>query len=377
MGKSGLKETVIKMSRSLAKYLLMAALGAGLLLPQTPVFRTKVSMVHVVATVKNKSGDLVGTLHKDDFEVYDNGVRQTVTNFDHLTAQPLSVALMIDTSGSTNKDLKYETDSAAKFFKALLSEGNPEDAVALFSFNDTVRLERDFTHNYPSLESRLKFLKGSAGTSLYDAIYYSAQALDRREGRKVMVVISDGGNTTSTTLIHAATEGNADGRRGAVPGADHAHHQCGRPQYRRRTCIAVHGGEHRWTHVPAQGGQSRPGLYRPHSGAAHAICAGVLCAGCAAHKGAVSQAGRPCEKSGFVGLGAERLLRGCGGRKRLFGQSQNSDARRKEKAFAAVVLTPTTSSAFCGQIKVTDWGLKPGSYTIAAKGRRSNSCARR
>jgi Ca-activated chloride channel family protein len=112
----------------------------------------------------------------------------------------------VDTSGSTNKELLYETDSAARFLRALLSEGNPEDAVALYSFNYEVTMQHDFTHNYRSLEARLKALHGEAGTALYDAIYLSARDLEPREGRKVVVIITDGGDTASAKDVHAALE---------------------------------------------------------------------------------------------------------------------------------------------------------------------------
>jgi len=182
----------------------ISAVFAATLFSQTTVFKTEVDLVHVIASVKNQKGQLVGTLHKDDFEIYDNGVPQEIANFERQTEQPLSVALLIDTSGSTAKDLKYETDSAAKFLHALLSEGNPKDAVALYSFNYEVREVRSFTHNYASLDAQLKLLHGEAGTSLYDALYYAGRALEPREGRKVIVVITDGGNTTSSKDIHAA-----------------------------------------------------------------------------------------------------------------------------------------------------------------------------
>jgi Ca-activated chloride channel family protein len=105
---------------------------------------------------------------------------------------------MIDSSGSTKKDLKYETDSATKFLRALLTQGNPEDVVALYSFDADIQEVRQFTHNYPSLDTALKNIHGSGGTSLYDAIYFASKALELRSGRKVMIVISDGGNTTSS-----------------------------------------------------------------------------------------------------------------------------------------------------------------------------------
>jgi Ca-activated chloride channel family protein len=143
----------------------------------------------------------VGALEKSDFKILDNGVPQEIKVFARQSSQPLSIALLIDASGSTAKDLKYETDSATKFLHALLSEGNPEDAVALFSFDSDVTEVRPFTHNYASLDNALKNIRGSGGTSLYDAIYFAAHRLEDRFGRKVMVVISDGGNTTSTMDI--------------------------------------------------------------------------------------------------------------------------------------------------------------------------------
>src|ERR1035437_7039224 len=94
-----------------AKRWLAAALCAGALVAQQPtVFRTDVNLVRVVTTVKTQAGQIVGTLAKDEFEVYDNSVKQQVEIFEHQTEQALSVVLMVDTSGSTAKELKYEAD---------------------------------------------------------------------------------------------------------------------------------------------------------------------------------------------------------------------------------------------------------------------------
>jgi Ca-activated chloride channel family protein len=114
---------------------------------------------------------------------------------------------MIDASGSTAKDLKYETDSATKFLHALLSEGNLTDSVALFSFDSDVREIRPFTHSYSLLDNALKTIHGSGGTSLYDAIYLASHELEARQGRKVIVIVSDGGDTTSTADTHKALKG--------------------------------------------------------------------------------------------------------------------------------------------------------------------------
>jgi Ca-activated chloride channel family protein len=195
------------MSRWLAKHGLAPLICAAVLsAQQTPVFRADVNLVRVLATVKNQAGELVGALQKADFDVFDNGARQEISVFERRTELPLSVALLVDTSGSTAKELLYETDSAARFLRALLSEGNPEDAVALYSFNYVVTLQQSFTHNYRTLETRLKTLHGDAGTALYDAIYLSARELEPRQGRKVMVIVTDGGDTVSSKDVHAALE---------------------------------------------------------------------------------------------------------------------------------------------------------------------------
>src|SRR3954451_10192178 len=118
MARSGWKERGMVKFRWLVSLVPLAA--AALAVAQEPTIRVNVSLVHIITTVKNKAGELVGTLEKDDFEIYDNGARQEVAVFGRQTDQPLSVALLVDTSGSTAKDLGYETTSAAKFLQALL-----------------------------------------------------------------------------------------------------------------------------------------------------------------------------------------------------------------------------------------------------------------
>src|SRR5439155_9103863 len=93
------------------------------------VIRTRVNVGRLLVSVKDSQGQLVGSLDKKDFTVYDNGVKQEVAVFEHHTALPLSVSLLIDISLSTGKDLRYETTSIEKFLAALLHEGNPDDAV--------------------------------------------------------------------------------------------------------------------------------------------------------------------------------------------------------------------------------------------------------
>jgi len=169
-------------------------------------FHADVQLVRILATVKDQAGALVGSLEKGDFEVRDNGVPQQISVFERQTDQPLSVAVLIDNSGSTAKDLKYETDSVTRFLRSLLREGNPEDAVSLYSFNWQIVKQNGFTRNVSAVERSLRALRGEAGTSLYDAILLAARDIEDRPGRKVLVIVTDGGDTTSRTDFQRATE---------------------------------------------------------------------------------------------------------------------------------------------------------------------------
>ncbi|MDP9052717.1 MAG: VWA domain-containing protein [Acidobacteriota bacterium] len=170
------------------------------------VFRSDVQLVRILATVKDSSGALVGSLDKNDFEVRDNGAPQQVSVFERQTDQPLSVAVLIDNSGSTAKDLRFEIDSVTRFLHALVREGNPRDAVSLYSFNWEIVKYNGFTRNVSAVEHSLRALKGEAGTSLYDAILLASRDIEDRPGRKVLVIVTDGGDTTSHTDFERATE---------------------------------------------------------------------------------------------------------------------------------------------------------------------------
>ncbi len=184
--------------------LALAVLATAAVFAQQPTFQVEVKLVRIVATVKNSTGQLVGDLNKEDFEVFDNGVRQNLAVFEHHTEQPLSVALMIDTSASTGIDLKEEIASIQRFLQALLREGNPRDSASLYAFNWQTDQLVDYTRRMDSFEHGLRRLKSEGGTSMYDAIGAVAGDLEERDGRHVMVLVTDGGDTTSVTDFHAA-----------------------------------------------------------------------------------------------------------------------------------------------------------------------------
>ena len=190
--------------RRVATIVLLAWAGSSAQHP--PVIRVDVNLVRILATAKNQASQLVGALRKEDFEIYDNGVRQEIAAFETQTDQPLSVTLLVDASGSTAKDLKFETESASRFLKALLTNESAGDRVALYSFNWQVEQQTDFTFSYTKLANSLRALRGEGGTSLYDAIFRAARALEDRAGRKIMVIVTDGGDTTSGKNLKQALE---------------------------------------------------------------------------------------------------------------------------------------------------------------------------
>ena len=162
-----------------------------------PPFKVEVKMVRLLVNVKDPNGDLVGSLGKPDFTVYDCGVKQEIADFERQTEMPLSIAVLVDTSASTFKDIRYETTSIEKFFKALLGSGNTKDTAAVYSFNYDVTLQRDFTRNAGQLNGSLRGLNSVGSTSLFDAIVFASQGMSRREGRHAIVIVTDGGDTSS------------------------------------------------------------------------------------------------------------------------------------------------------------------------------------
>ncbi len=179
--------------------------GAALVLAQQDtIFRADVRLVRVLTNVRDESGTLVNDAAKEDFEIFDNGVKQQIAVFERQTAQPLSVTILMDISASTAKDLGIEVQSLQRFIDEFFKEGTGEDFASLYSFNDEVTLLSGFTRNARQLKSSLNRMKSEAGTSFYDALVLSTPRLRDREGRKVILVVTDGGDTTSKYTYHEA-----------------------------------------------------------------------------------------------------------------------------------------------------------------------------
>lgn len=179
---------------------------AGLAPAQQPDITVNVKLVRLLITVKDAAGAIITGLNKPDFTVLDNGARQEVAVFERQTEQPLSVAMLVDTSGSTGIELRTEADSVVRFFNALVREGNPADAAAFYTFNWQITVHDAYTRRVAALERDAHHLKSEAGTCLYDAIWVAARDAEFREGRHVMIVVTDGDDTTSSKTFNEAME---------------------------------------------------------------------------------------------------------------------------------------------------------------------------
>jgi Ca-activated chloride channel family protein len=161
-----------------------------------PTFRVTVRLVNVFTTVTDSRGAPVANLTKDDFRVMEDGIPQTIKVFEKESAMPLSIALAIDTSESTRKEITLEVASAKKFVHSILRS---VDHLAIFQITEDIDQLTRFSSDPKAIERGIEHLQGGAGTSLYDGIFLACDALLDREGRKVLVLITDGGDTTSRT----------------------------------------------------------------------------------------------------------------------------------------------------------------------------------
>jgi Ca-activated chloride channel family protein len=137
----------------------------------------------------------VGGLGKENFILEEDDREQKISVFDRESALPLSIALTIDTSLSTRHDLPLEQASAKRFVHTIL---RPVDALAVYDFSEVVHDDtRGFISDLKHIDESIDHIRVGAATALYDAIHVTSRALDRRKGRKIIVLITDGGDTIS------------------------------------------------------------------------------------------------------------------------------------------------------------------------------------
>jgi Ca-activated chloride channel family protein len=164
---------------------------------QQPTFRTAVDLVHFGVTVVDKQGKPITGLTADDFQIVENGKPQAVKYFaagDPEQAPPLHIGLLLDTSGSMADDIKSSRTAAVKFVNTLDHAAD----VTLVDFDTEVRVARFGPSDYPRLVERIRGRKPDGWTALYDAIGVYLNGAESQDGQKVLVLYTDGGDTTSS-----------------------------------------------------------------------------------------------------------------------------------------------------------------------------------
>ena len=160
--------------------------------PQGPTFKAGTQVVSLFVTVADAQKRLVPDLTKDDFEVFDNEKPQAITYFDN-SIHPITVVVMLDTSGSMTLTIDLLKRAAEQFLIRLL----PDDKAEVGAFNDKVQISARFSNNRDQLISAVKDLDYGNGTRLWDAVALSLDELKGVDGRKVILVFTDGDDTAS------------------------------------------------------------------------------------------------------------------------------------------------------------------------------------
>jgi Ca-activated chloride channel family protein len=170
---------------------------------QSGPIRVEVEAVNVLVSVLDKQGRFVTDLTPDRFVVIEDRVRQQITNFAKDTSLPLTIALMIDTSGSVRLALDFEKSAASTFFHEVM---RPQDQAMLVEFDTGATLLHDFTDRPNLLVEQLRGLRSGGGTALFDALTrVASEKLTQATERRAIVIVSDGNDLNSKhTLDEAA-----------------------------------------------------------------------------------------------------------------------------------------------------------------------------
>jgi VWFA-related protein len=186
-----------------------AAAPASQATPKPFTLEVGVDVVSVTAVVFDKAGKIVHGLGPKDVALLEDGVKQDVSYFREASSQgdpservPLSIVLVLDTSGSMKQSLSFLQEAVLSFVYKL----DDVDQALVVSFNESVKGSADFSGDTDRLERFVEGLQAWGGTSLYDAIQYSLDRIKDQPGRKALIVFSDGADTTSTIGDHEVVD---------------------------------------------------------------------------------------------------------------------------------------------------------------------------
>ena len=188
------------MRKRLLLFLLTASVAIGVtrIAAQTPTFRTGIDLATFGVTVVDRKGEYLTDLNAEDFEIVEDGQKQTLKYFargtDLESGPEMHVGLLFDTSGSMTEDIKLSRSAAVKFLNTL-SEAKD---MTLVDFDTEVRVAKYGQRDFPRMVERIRGRTPDGNTALYDAMGVYLDGASEDEGRKILVVYTDGGDTQST-----------------------------------------------------------------------------------------------------------------------------------------------------------------------------------
>jgi VWFA-related protein len=192
---------------------------------QTPTIKSEVSLVNIFATVRDKKKQIIPTLKKEDFRIFENDQEQKIAFFTAEKTLPITLGLLIDTSGSEERRLPAEQEAATRFLNRVLRKG---DEAMVVSFGADIDLLSDFTDDRAQLDRAIRSARinaptvtltnpgplppesrtrGLRGTAFYDAIWVACgEKLATEAGRKALVIITDADDQGSKVRLEEAIE---------------------------------------------------------------------------------------------------------------------------------------------------------------------------
>jgi Ca-activated chloride channel homolog len=173
----------------------LAAAGSAVLVAQQPTFRAGTQVVSLFVTVADIQKRLIPDLTQDDFQVLDNEKPQPLAYFDN-SIHPINVVVMLDTSGSMTLTIDLLKQAAEQFVIRLL----PEDKARIGAFNDKIQINAKWSNNRDQLVTDIKDLDYGNGTRLWDAVGAALDELKPIDGRRVILVFTDGDDTESRSM---------------------------------------------------------------------------------------------------------------------------------------------------------------------------------
>ena len=208
------------------------------------VVRVNTTLVSIPVSVMDRDGKYIPNLRKEDFRIYEDGVEQRVAYF-AAVEKPFTVALLMDTSGSTHFKLEDIQDAAIAFIDQL----RPEDRVMVVSFDDRINVLSEPTTDHYRLRDAIRSTRTGGGTRLYDAVdFVINQRFNHIEGRKALVLFTDGVDTTSRHKTYEDNVRDAEELDGIVYTV----------QYDTYEDVQSRGGGGGW---PSRGGRRGPTIF--------------------------------------------------------------------------------------------------------------------